>query len=251
MNILLTNDDGIKAVGLRALAAAAVRHGHRVFISAPEHQQSAASQRITLNAPLMVDSRSDYENAEAWAIDGTPTDCVRLGFELSDAPIDVCISGINDGENAGSATFYSGTVSAAREAAMHGVPAFAVSIMPGATTEMLDALAEIAIKMAETARLDRFPRLSVVSLNAPATDPGQWKEPVYCPLSRAFYRDRYEHRQSPRGRHYFWLNNGLPMEEPEPGSDYDLLRRGCLTITVIGGYEELNDQASGFLSSGF
>ncbi len=248
MNILLTNDDGIDAAGLRVLAGTAISRGHTVIVSAPAKQQSAASQRITLNAPLMVERKKDFPGAEAWAVDGTPTDCVRLGLELSGMPVDVCMSGINDGENAGSAAFYSGTVSAAREAAMHHIPAFAVSIMPGADREMLAALAERTIAMAEKADLSALPRLSVVSINAPALPADSWKGPRFCPLSRAFYRDRYERRQSPRGRDYFWLNNGLPMEDPEPGSAYDLLRQGYLTVAVIGGFEEMNARAHEFLS---
>ena len=250
MFILLVNDDGIDSIGLRVLLKAAVKRGHRVMVCAPAEQQSAASQRIHLNAPIMVHRRSDIEGCEAWAISGTPADCVRLAYELTDKKPDVCFSGINDGENAGSAVFYSGTVSAAREAAMHLTPAYAVSIMPGWTEEMLEALAEKSLDIADRNVLTSYPRLSVVNINAPALPPAEWKGIRFCPVSQAFYHDSYVRRISPRGREYFWIDAGLPMDEPEAGSDYDLLRKGYLTVSVIGGYADLNGQAEKFLNIG-
>ena len=119
MFILLVNDDGIDSIGLRVLLKAAVKRGHRVMVCAPAEQQSAASQRINLNRPIMVYQHDYAPGTSAWAISGTPSDCVRVALELSDERPDVCFSGINDGENAGCATFYSGTLAAAREASMH------------------------------------------------------------------------------------------------------------------------------------
>ena len=196
----------------------------------------------------MVRRVPDLEGAEAWAVSGTPADCVRIALELCDCQPDVCVSGINDGENAGCAVFYSGTIAAAREGAMHGIPAFAVSIMPHTDEEMTAALADRALTLAEHCRLDRFPRLAVVNLNAPALPADSWKGIRYCPVSQAFYRDTYERRTSPRGQDYFWLSAGLPMETPEPGTDYDLLRQGYLTVSVLGGYSDMNAQADRFLT---
>ncbi len=240
MYILITNDDGIDSAGLMALAAAAGRRGHRLLIAAPKEQQSAASQRIQLNAPILVRQRDILPETEAWAVSGTPADCVRIGLELSGTRPDICISGINNGENAGCAVFYSGTVAAAREAAMNGIPALAVSIMYPATQEMLDALAEKAMDLAENLRPDALPRLTVLNLNAPALPPDQLKGLKRATLSQAFYQDHYEHRVSPRGQHYFWLGSGLPMEEPAPGTDYALLREGYMTLSLIGGYADFN-----------
>ena len=117
MHLLITNDDGVSSVGLKALADAAMRRGHRVFISAPNGQRSANSQHITLTAPIIVHQHA-WEGAEAYAVDGTPSDCVRVAPFLANAPFDFCLSGINHGENAGPAVYYSGTVAAAREAAL-------------------------------------------------------------------------------------------------------------------------------------
>ncbi len=247
MYILLTNDDGIESTGLRALVNAAVRRGHEVLLCAPSEQQSAASQRIQLNTPIMVRRSHEFGHTEAWAISGTPADCVRIAYELTERQPDICISGINDGENAGCAVFYSGTVAAAREAAMHYTPAFAVSVLPGADADALETLAEKSLTIAENSSIGLFPRLSVVNINAPATIAKDWKGIRYCTLSQAFYHDTYEHRQSPRGQDYYWVKNGLPMEEPEPDSDYYFLRQGYMTVSVIGGFADLNQQADHYL----
>ena len=251
MYILITNDDGIHAPGLAALAREAAARGHRVLVCAPAEQQSAASQRIQLNTPLMASPVDLMPGVTAWAVEGTPADCVRIGFELSDGTPDLCLSGINDGENAGCAAFYSGTIGAAREAAMHGVAAFAVSIMQHADAQMLQDLASEALRMAEGCDLKAFPRLAVISLNAPAIPRSQWRGIRLCPLSQAYYLDRYEHRINPRGRHYFWLGQGLPMEKPEPGSDYDLLNQGFATISVLGGYQTLHEHPASFLNAAY
>ena len=248
MYVLITNDDGISAPGLDALVKTALRHGHRVLVSAPSAQQSAVSQHITLNQPLMAHPVSLWEKAEAWAVEGTPADCVRIGLEIADSKPDICVSGINNGENAGSAIYYSGTYGAAKEAAMHHIPAFAVSVMPSADEEMLFSLAERAFRMAESADLSAFPNGTVVNINAPALPPARLKPAVLCAPSMAYYLARYEKRVSPRGTVYYWLQTGLPMEEPEKDSDYDYLRRGHVTVSLLNGLRDINREAAGFLT---
>ena len=248
MRILITNDDGIYSEGLSALVQAALEHGHDVLVSAPSSQQSAASQRITLSQPLIVHKKTFLgENVEAYAVDGTPADCVRIAPQLTEKSINLCISGINNGENAGSAVYYSGTVSAAREAAMHYFPAFAVSIMEGANHEMLMHLANLTMDLIDKCSFDRFPRMCVVNINAPALPPDELKSLELCALSDAYYTDYYEKRINPFGKTYFWLNSGLTMEEPPEGSDYYYLRLGHPTVTVLGCYNNLNPSADQFL----
>ena len=243
MHILITNDDGIHSVGIKALANAALKRGHQITISAPKGQCSANSQHICLTAPLLV-NEVPWEGAKAFSVDGTPCDSVRLAPFFSDTPYDFCISGINKGENAGSAVYYSGTVAAAREAAMLYIPAIAVSIMPGADDDMRAHLAELAIQVAERFHLHPLPRFTVINLNAPALPVSQWKPLVVCPLSQAYYLDSYEKRQSPLGQTYFWLSaddtSGVPMEEPEAGSDYQYLRAGHVTCTFLGNFQDYN-----------
>ncbi|MBQ9263327.1 MAG: 5'/3'-nucleotidase SurE [Clostridia bacterium] len=245
MHIVITNDDGIYSSGLRALAESALRRGHRVTISAPNGQCSANSQHITLTKPLLV-HEVPWEGARAFAVEGTPTDCVRIVPALIDDPVDFCLSGINKGENAGSAVYYSGTVAAAREAAMLYMPAMAVSIRMGADDEMRRKLADMAIELAEQFEKTPLPRFCVINLNAPAIPIGQWKKMVVCPLSQAYYLDGYEKRVSPLGQTYLWLaandTSGVPMEPAEPGSDYAFLQDGHVTCTFLGPFTDYNGQ---------
>ena len=128
MHIMLTNDDGIFAPGLRELSKAAVAAGHRVTIFAPDSQRSAASHSITLTGPLRAE-RVPYGGIDAWAVNGTPADCAKLGLYLLRRSRPNCVlSGINKGSNRGAATLYSGTVAAALEASISGVPGVAVSL---------------------------------------------------------------------------------------------------------------------------
>ena len=167
-----------------------------------------------------------------------------FNYDSGNAVFRICISGINKGENAGSAVYYSGTVAAAREAAMLYIPAIAVSIMPGANDEMRENLARIAVEMAEKFQATPLPRFTIINLNAPALPPDQLKPLKVCPLSQAYYLDSYEKRVSPLGQTYFWLSaddtSGVPMEKPEPGSDYHFLHEGHLTCTFLGNFQDFN-----------
>ncbi len=246
MHFLLTNDDGIGAIGLKAMCAAALEAGHTVTLCAPETQQSATSHHLTLTSPLMV-REVPWEGADAFAIAGTPVDCARLGRLLSSKPIDFVFSGINNGENAGTAVYYSGTVSAAREARMCNLPSMAVSICVGAGWESLLHLARLAISIAEKVKDRPMPRLCLLNLNAPALPADQWKPLRLAPLSDAFFLDSYEKRVSPRGHVYFWLEEGMKVEPHSPGSDMALLQEGHPVLTLLGGYRDASDWAEGNL----
>ena len=202
-------------------------------VCAPQTQQSATSHHLTLTAPLMV-RETPWEGANAYAVAGTPADCARLGLLLSDQPVDYVFSGINNGLNAGTAVYYSGTVSAAREARMCNRKAMAVSIDAGADSASLSRLASIAVALAErTAKID-LPRLCLLNLNAPSLPFGQWKPLRVAPLSDAYFLDSYEKRVSPRGHAYFWLEEGLKIEPHRPGTDMAFLNEGHPTLTLLG-----------------
>ncbi len=237
MHFLLTNDDGITAIGLKALSQAILEKGHTLTICAPQTQQSAASHHLTLSAPLMV-APTPWEGAQAYAVAGTPVDCARLGTLLSDRPIDFVFSGINNGENAGTAIYYSGTVSAAREARMLNLNAMAVSIMPGADWDMLLHLARLAVSMAEKMKDVSLPRLTLLNLNAPALPAEQLKPLRFAPLSDAFFLDSYEKRVNPRGASYFWMDADLRTEPHAPGTDMALLEEGHITCSLVGPYQD-------------
>lgn len=245
MHFFLVNDDGIGSKGIMALLHAAVGRGHQVTMCAPAAQQSAASGRITLTDPIYVrEYPTQEQGVKAYAITGTPTDCVRVGlFHLAEKPVDVLISGINDGYNAGMAVHYSGTVGAAREGALNYLPAIASSIAYHATPTMLAHLAEVTIRAAEQLGEMKLPRAAVLNINAPLREPGELLEGKLAPLSTANYIDRYVRRESPRSGVYYWLDTGSTTEPFSEGTDQDLLEKGHVTFTVIG---NPTDHSEGF-----
>ena len=235
MHIFLVNDDGVGAKGIMALYRAAVERGHEVTMCAPRTQQSAASHRFTLADPLFV---SDYplEGAQGYAVAGAPADCVRVGQQMMQEQgkkVDVLISGINDGYNAGIAVHYSGTVGAAMEGAFHYLPSIATSIHHRATPEMIDHLARFTIETAEKYVSASVPRSTILNINAPCVEPSQLKEPVYAPLDAAYFTDGYERRTSPRAGDYYWLVDG-DLEGFSEGTDCWYLENGHITLTLMG-----------------
>jgi len=179
------------------------------------------------------------EDVQAWAITGTPTDCVRLGlFELIRDPVDVLISGINDGYNAGMAVHYSGTVGAATEAALNHVHAMAVSVHHKAGQALYQYTAKLAIATAEKYVALKTPPATVLNINAPAREPARLLEPVLAPLSVANYQDSYIRRVSPRSGVYYWMTDKCRTETPEAGSDLDYLSKGHVTYTFMGNPSE-------------
>ena len=235
MHIFLVNDDGVGAKGIMALYRAAVERGHEVTMCAPRTQQSAASHRFTRADPRFV---SDYplEGAQGYAVAGAPADCVRVGLQMMQEQgkkVDVLISGINDGYNAGIAVHYSGTVGAAMEGAFHYLPSIATSIHHRATPEMIDHLARFTIETAEKYVSASVPRSTILNINAPCVEPSQLKEPVYAPLDAAYFTDGYERRTSPRAGDYYWLVDG-DLEGFSEGTDCWYLENGHITLTLMG-----------------
>lgn len=248
MHLLLTNDDGVFAPGLHALARACIKAGHRVTIAAPSSQQSAASHKLTLTTSLMA-APYPFEGATAYGIDGSPVDCVRLGRYLADGPIDFCLSGINDGENIGTAIYYSGTAAAAREAAMLNIPSIALSLGEGADSEMLDSLSQVGLELMNRLLEKPLPRLTFANLNARSVPPRELRGIAVCPLSDSFYLDSYVRRENPRGVTYFWIEPGVNMEPSAPGTDVDLFEKGYITCTFVGGFMDNNHLFEGLLGA--
>ena len=244
MRILITNDDGISSIGIKALAEAAIERGHEVLISAPASQCSANSQHITLTHPLLVQD-VPWDGAKAFSVEGTPCDCVRLApFLTENKQFDFCLSGINRGDNAGAAVYYSGTAAAAREAAMMYVPSMAVSIVRGASWEMQRHLADVAVELAETFAGEKLPKFTFINLNAPLCEVGKLKPMVMCPLDTGYFMDTYQRRFSPNGRPYYWVEEvdtaELPIEPAQPGTDRYFLQEGHITCSFVGHYGDEN-----------
>ncbi len=240
MHLLITNDDGVSAPGILTLARAAASAGHSVVVAAPATQQSATGHRLTINESLMVSELHLDHRFEAYAIGGTPVDCVRIGRRLSSAPFDFCLSGINDGVNLGTDLFYSGTAAAAREASMLYLPSMAISIQTKADEDMRLMLAEHALLIMDYIFKHPMPRLTFCNLNAPSLPREQVKPVKIAPLAQSFYLDDYVERVNPRGQRYFWIEDGAETEAPETGTDVQLMRAGHMTVSFVGGFQDNN-----------
>jgi 5'-nucleotidase len=227
VKILLGNDDGVEAPGLRAMAEALRKMG-RVIVCAPKDPCSAASSSLTLTRPLVAREVSP----DCWAVDGTPVDAMKLALrELLPEPPDLVVSGINDGLNSGPNILYSGTVAAALEGAHYGVTSFAVS---HESSEHYDhrAGAEAALRIIRRLA-KRYDGAGIVfNINLPA---GRPRGVRVAAADLTPFEDRYERRVDPRGRTYYWLA-GVP---PRPGVDGkgttdDMeLARGWATVTPL------------------
>ena len=234
MRVLLVNDDGFDSPFLRVLCRAVAARGHEVTVVAPATQQSAKSHCFTIGQPLMVRPRQMDGACAAWAVEGTPVDCCRLGLmSLCEEKPQLVISGINHGYNTGLAVFVSGTVGAAREAAFQGVPAMAVSAEPYTPAATLNFFADWAVTVAERLVDYPAPEMSVCNLNVPPVEMHRLLPPRMCSITRHIYKDGYERRESPRGDLYFWLYPEEQDDTPTPGSDLDLLQKGHITCTFL------------------
>ncbi len=170
MRILISNDDGVFADGIRALAAEALRRGHQVTVVCPDQERSATGHGLTLQTPLRAERADELfaEGVTAWACSGTPSDCVKLGlFALLEEWPDMVLSGINHGPNLGTDTLYSGTVSAAMEGTIEGLPALAVSCADYKWRDF-GASARIALDVAEQSRREDWDKGMLLNLNVPA-----------------------------------------------------------------------------------
>ena len=232
MHLMLVNDDGIRAPGIRALCAAAVAAGHRVSVCAPDCERSAASHSITLRQGLRAE-RTDFPGAEvAYAVSGTPADCARLGLYLIPG-VDTVISGVNNGSNLGGACIYSGTVGAAMEASMSGTPALAASLCAFNTDEYA-AAAKLAVRVAEWMMDHPLPRGAIYNLNVPALP---WEEirGVKAALLSSTYLDspNYVETRTEGGAAYSYAHGEDSVAVLDPDSDVPLTQAGYATLTKL------------------
>lgn len=229
MRILCTNDDGYLATGLNVLAAAAHRLGE-VSIVAPDREQSATSNSLTLHHPLRARRARDG----AMMVDGTPTDCVILAVgELLDEKPDLVLSGINHGPNMGEDVLYSGTVAAATEATVLGIPAVAFSYA-GRHPEEIEGWEDVVADfLANLADLSRFPTETLLSVNLPAVAPDQVKGVRVTSLGRRRYSDSLTRAKDPSGNEYFWIGGGtIDWTGPED-SDFRAVQEGYISVTPL------------------
>lgn len=229
MRILCTNDDGYLAHGLQVLAQAARPFGE-VTIVAPDREQSATSHSLTLHNPLRARRTMDG----AFMVDGTPTDCVLLAVnQLLDARPDVCLSGVNHGPNMGEDVLYSGTVAAAMEATVLGIPAVALSYA-GEGFEGIESWGEIvqAILRGLLTRPD-LPADTLFNVNLPPIDPMEVKGIRVTSLGKRRYAESITRANDPMGREYFWIGGGEMSWSGTEGSDFHTIAEGYVSVTPL------------------
>ena len=241
--ILLSNDDGFASVGIRALREALAAFAD-VVVVAPETEQSASSHSLSLHRPL----RLRTVEKGVFAIDGTPADCVYVALHARERLLprrpDVVVSGMNHGPNLGQDAFYSGTIAAAREGALRGIPALATSAHPHADLQAASSMcARVAAALVGTRKMaSRVAPL--FSINVPKDWTGEIRA---ARLGSRIYDELVDFRQDPRGREYFWLGGPGVGHADVPGSDTEAYENGVASLTALG--LDLTDSSSAELLS--
>jgi len=227
--ILVTNDDGIQSKGIIALARA-LREIGNVFIVAPNIQQSAVAHSLTLHRPLRVEKiRKNF-----YAVDGTPADCIHLGVNtiLPKRPR-LIVSGINKGGNLGDDIIYSGTVSAAFEGTLLGIPSFAISLVSRSHFKF-DVAARFALRVARRIIERGLPKNTFLNINMPNLDEKEVKSYQITHQGRLIHSgDEVIEKVDPRGRKYYWIGGGQLIFEKGGNTDVEAVSRSCISITPL------------------
>jgi len=236
MNILVTNDDGVTAPGLLALAQV-LRHLGKVTVLAPDRNWSGSGHVKTLDRPLRVKETRLQDGSMAWASDGAPSDCVALALlGFVDEKFDLVVSGINPMPNLGHDVTYSGTVTAAMEAVIWGVPGIAISlgsIENGLLVSDYAPAAHLARMVVEAAIQYGLPAGTLLNVNVPLLPEDQIKGFRVTRQGLRVYRDRLDQRTDPRGRPYYWIGGDTPTGFPEEGTDVGALAEGYTSVTPL------------------
>ncbi len=229
MRILVTNDDGYLAGGLRVLAQAAAELGD-VHVVAPDREQSATSHSLTLHYPLRVRESDDG----VLVVDGTPTDCVVLAIgELLPGKPDFVLSGVNHGANLGDDVLYSGTVAAAMEATILGIPAVALSYTGKDAEALAGWLPLLQRLLPQLIGRDDFPRETLFNVNLPAIAPDAVNGIRITTLGRRAYVGSLTRAADPNGREYFWIGGGESTWWGTDDSDFRAVHEGFVSVTPL------------------
>lgn len=232
MNILICNDDGIDAPGIHALAEE-LKKIAQVTVVAPDRQQSAVGHAITMNHPLRA--VPFHKNGEffGYAVDGTPADCVKLAvkFLMKEKP-DLLVSGINHGSNTAINIIYSGTVSAATEGTILGIPSIAVSLTTYAAADFTYA-ARIAARLAEMVLARGLPQGTLLNVNVPALPEEEVKGIKVTAQGKSSWEDTFDVRRDPANREYFWLTGRMNVTDTDPNTDQVAVLEGYVSVTPI------------------
>jgi 5'-nucleotidase len=244
MKLLISNDDGISALGIRTLANGLAEVGHNVTVVCPDRERSATGHGLTMHQPIRAEIVESvfHPAVHAWACDGTPSDCVKLAlWALLESPPDLVLSGINQGANLGTEILYSGTVSAAMEGMIEGIPSIAFSLTSHTHKDFQPA-AKFAQLLVEQIAAQPLPEVMLLNVNIPAV---KWEDIAGVTLTRQGVRryvDVFDKRVDPRGKTYYWLT-GEVLEDVEPPTglnmpqnipiDVNVIRKNYISITPL------------------
>jgi len=235
MHILVTNDDGVQAPGLLALAQELRKLG-TVTVMAPDRNWSAAGHVKTMDRPLRVREVKLADGTSALTSDGAPSDCVALALlGVVKAKVDLVVSGINPNANIGHDVTYSGTVTAAMEAVIAGVQGIAVSLdsQPGHGELDYGPAARVAAKIAVRVLQTGLPEGVLLNVNVPHLSEDEFKGLQVTRQGLRVYRDALDARQDPRGRPYYWIGGEAPTGVDEAGTDFGALQAGYVSVTPL------------------
>ena len=229
--ILVTNDDGITAPGLRSLIEVMNEIGE-VVVVAPDSPQSGMGHAITINSTLYCDKIKVTDGPQLeYSCSGTPADCVKLAInELLDKKPDLCVSGINHGSNSSINVIYSGTMSAAIEAGIEGVPAIGFSLLDFKWNANFKPLKEYIKKISLEALKKGIPKDVVLNVNFPLLKNGKIKGMKICRQARAYWVEEFDKRTNPMGREYYWLTGTFINEDKGEDTDEWALDKGYISI---------------------
>jgi len=228
MKILISNDDGYMAEGIRALAVALADLGE-ITVVAPDRNRSGASNSLTLENPLRLSLMEDG----VYRVDGTPTDCVHLAITglLEEEP-DMVVSGINAGANLGDDVLYSGTVAAAMEGRFLGLPAIAISLN-GHTATHFETAAWVAKKLVKHLQTTSLPADTILNVNVPDLPIDEITGFEATRLGHRHKADPVIKELDPRGREMYWVGPAGQEQDAGPGTDFDAIRRGAVSVTPL------------------
>ncbi|MCS6916195.1 MAG: 5'/3'-nucleotidase SurE [Chitinophagales bacterium] len=231
--ILVTNDDGVTAPGIRALTEEMQQLGD-VVVVAPDSPQSGMGHAITIASPLRLEPVDLFRNVEAYQCSGTPVDCVKLAVDkiLPRMP-DLCVSGINHGTNSSINVIYSGTISAAMEAAIEGIPAIGFSLVDYSFQADLTLARRVSNLIARQVLRHGLPEHILLNVNIPDVSPAQFKGVRICRQAVARWEEEFAERTDPRGKKYYWLTGRFVNYDPGDDSDEWALKNGYASVVPV------------------
>lgn len=229
--IFISNDDGIYAKGIASLVEF-VKDLGEVVVVAPTYPQSGMGHAITIHEHIRLDSSEMFDEVEAYECSGTPVDCVKLGKHhvLRNRRPDIILSGINHGSNSSVSVIYSGTMSAAIEGAMEGIPSIGFSLADYANSPNFEPCREYVREIVLAALEGPFPDHIALNVNFPFTENGKFKGIKVCRQAFARWKEEFENRKDPRGRDYFWLSGSFTNLDEGNDTDEAALAEGYVSV---------------------